>query len=351
MKKERFIFADVIRTIAIIFVIMIHTTSSFMYDVVLGTDVLSFNLVLILNSIFSIAVALFFMISGCFLIRKDSDLDRNHFKRVVKRIVQLLFWTICYLLFCKYVLDWNIDLNYSLKAMFFNVQVSHLWFMYPLIALYLLSPIVSKLYYSISKKQLNYLLIITFVIPLIVKTFSQFFSFISMPLFAVGFSEFGYFILGKYIFDNRKILKEKLKLITPIVLTIIGIILILIYAKYNIYRFGIADKPFYDYSRFPVALYCVSFYTIFVFLEDRLKNMPNFLKKIITSIGQNSGGIYFLHMLILYIIGNLYIGSIGFTSNEGNILFMILGAFLYFIVSYLVILILKKIPIIKYFVE
>lgn len=232
MKKERFIFADVIRTIAIIFVIMIHTTSSYMYDVVLGTDVLSFNLVLILNSIFSIAVALFFMISGCFLIRKDSDLDRNHFKRVVKRIVQLLFWTICYLLFCKYVLDWNIDLNYSLKAMFFNVQVSHLWFMYPLI-----------------------------------------------------------------------------------------------------------------------ALYCVSFYTIFVFLEDRLKNMPNFLKKIITSIGQNSGGIYFLHMLILYIIGNLYIGSIGFTSNEGNILFMILGAFLYFIVSYLVILILKKIPIIKYFVE
>ena len=164
MKKERFIFADVIRTIAIIFVIMIHTTSSYMYDVVLGTDVLSFNLVLILNSIFSIAVALFFMISGCFLIRKDSDLDRNHFKRVVKRIVQLLFWTICYLLFCKYVLDWNIDLNYSLKAMFFNVQVSHLWFMYPLIALYLLSPIVSKLYYSISKKQLNYLLIITFVI-------------------------------------------------------------------------------------------------------------------------------------------------------------------------------------------
>lgn len=27
MKKERFIFADVIRTIAIIFVIMIHTTA------------------------------------------------------------------------------------------------------------------------------------------------------------------------------------------------------------------------------------------------------------------------------------------------------------------------------------
>lgn len=67
MKKERFIFADVIRTIAIIFVIMIHTTSSYMYDVVLGTDVLSFNLVLILNSIFSIAVALFFMILGAFL--------------------------------------------------------------------------------------------------------------------------------------------------------------------------------------------------------------------------------------------------------------------------------------------
>ena len=234
MKKERVHFADILRTIAIIFVILIHTTCEYLNQSVLGTDVLGYNMALILDSIICIAVALFFMISGCFLIREDSELNKQHVKRVGKRIFQLLFWTVCYLLFCRYVLNWDINLSYSLKAIFFSNQVTHLWFMYPLIALYLLCPIVSKLYYSLTKKQINYLLIVTFLIPLIVKTFMQFYSFVSIPLFAVGFSEFGYFILGKYIYDNRVKLKEKLKMYIPIISTIVGLLLIIIYAKYNI---------------------------------------------------------------------------------------------------------------------
>lgn len=347
MKKERVHFADILRTIAIIFVILIHTTCEYLNQSVLGTDVLGYNMALILDSIICIAVALFFMISGCFLIKEDSELNKQHVKRVGKRIFQLLFWTVCYLLFCRYVLNWDINLSYSLKAMFFSNQVTHLWFMYPLIALYLLCPIVSKLYYSLTKKQINYLLIVTFLIPLIVKTFMQFYSFVSIPLFAVGFSEFGYFILGKYIYDNRVKLKEKLKVYIPIISTIVGLLLIIIYAKYNIYRFGMGDKPFYDYSRFPVALYCISFYTVFLFLESKFSRLPQQVKNIFSSIGRKSGGIYFIHMLVIYIVGNIYIGSIGFTSNEGNLLFMILGALLYFTISWVIVSILNKIPIIR----
>ena len=347
MNKDRFLFADVLRSIAIFFVILIHTTCTYLTNSVLGNDVLGYNLALLLDSIICIAVAIFFMVSGCFLIKKDNLINKKHFKRVFKRILQLLFWTVIYLLFLKYYMKWDINLSYSLKAMFFNNQVTHLWFMYPLISLYLLSPIVSKLYYSLDNKQINYLLIVTFVIPLIVKTFLQFYTFISIPLFAVGFSEFGYFILGKYIFDNRDILRKKFSIYVPLVIAILGLILILIYAKYNIYRFGMGDKPFYDYSRFPVALYCVSFYTIFVYLENKFKKLPKVIKNIITNVGQNSGGIYFIHMLFIYLIGNVYIGPFGFTTNEGNILFMIFGALLYFIVSWVFVNIMKKVPIVK----
>ncbi len=347
MKKERMIFADVLRAIAIIFVVLIHTTCEYLVESSFGTDTIGFNLALGLDSITSIAVVIFFMVSGCFLIKKGSQLDKKHFSRLFKRIIQLLFWTTCYLLFYKYILKWDINLNYSLKAMFFNAQVTHMWFMYPLIALYLLSPIISKLYYSLNNKQINYLLIVTFVIPLIIKTFTQFFPFLSIPLFAVGFSEFGYFLLGKYIYDNKEILKKKLKIYIPIIVAILGLILIIVYAKYNIYRFGVADKPFYDYSRLPVALYCISFYTIFVLLEEKLQKLPKIIKIIVTNIGQNSGGIYFIHMFYIYIIGNIYIGPIGFTSNEGNLLFMIFGAILYFTVSWITVMILRKVPLIK----
>ena len=52
-------------------------------------------------------------------------------------------------------------------------------------------------------------------------------------------------------------------------------------------------------------------------------------------------------MLVIYIIGNIYIGPIGFTCNEGNVLFMLLGAFLYFVISLLLVGILERIPLVK----
>ena len=72
MKKEqkREIFADLIRSIAIFFVIIIHTTSNYLDATISGSNLSGYNITLILNSITSIAVVLFFMISGCFLIKK-----------------------------------------------------------------------------------------------------------------------------------------------------------------------------------------------------------------------------------------------------------------------------------------
>ena len=349
MKKQqkREIFADLVRTIAIFFVIIIHTTSNCLNVALSNSNILQYNTILVLNTITSIAVALFFMISGCFMIRKNSELDKKYLKKVLKRFYQLIFWSTIYLLFLKFYMNLDIDLGYSLKAQFFSSQVTHMWFMYPLLALYLLTPFVSKLYYSLSNKQLNYLLIITFLIPLIIKTFLQYFNFMQIPQFAVGFSEFGYFILGKYIYDNYEFLREKINILYPIIFTIIGIILIIVYAKIDIKTFGITDKPFFDYSRFPVALYCISFYTIFVHLKSKLEKIPNILIKIIKNIGTNSGGIYYIHMFVLYLIGNIYIGPLGFTSCEGRVLFMLLGALLYFIISLVIINILKKIPILK----
>lgn len=347
MKKERLIFADVIRAIAIIFVILIHTTCNYAYELSQGTKVIEFNILLILEAVLSIAVVLFFMVSGCFLIRKENDINKNHWKKIGKRVFQLLFWTTAYLIFLKYYRNWDIDLGYSLKAMFFNVQVSHMWFLYPLIALYILSPIVSKLYYALSKKQINYLLIVTFLVPLVVKTFSQFFSFVSIPLFAVGFSEFGYFLLGKYIYDNKSYLKKKIKWYVPIIMSLMGILLIYVYAKLNITSFGIADKPYSDYSRFPVAFYCLSFYLMIVLLEDKLTKIPSKIKSFFTITGSNSNGIYLIHMFVIYLVGNIYLGPIGFTSNAGNLVFMILGGLLYFVITWIVVFFIKKIPYIN----
>lgn len=223
--------------------------------------------------------------------------------------------------------------------------------MYPLIALNILSPVVSKLYYSTDDKTKKYLLIITFLIPLLLKTVSQYFSYITIPLYAVGFSEFGYFLLGKYIYDKRNIIRKKISIPKVITIVAISAIVVFAYGMYDCSVYGITNNPFFDYSRFPCALYCVSFYTLFVLLKDKLQKLPNWMKQLCTNIGQNSGGIYYIHMIFVYIIGNVYFAGIGLTSNEGNLVFMILGAVLYFTASWIAINIFKKVPYLKYFIE
>ncbi|NLL02511.1 MAG: acyltransferase family protein [Mollicutes bacterium] len=342
--NNREIFADLLRTIAIFFVIVIHTTCTHL-TASYGTS--SFKWVLLVNAIASIAVPIFFMLSGCFLIKKDNIVNSKNTKRIIKRVYQLLIWTLIYLLFEKYYLGWDIDVGFQFIQSLFRHQVPHLWFMYPLIALYLLSPIVSKLYYALDKKHIKYLLLFTFFIPLLMKWTIDYHNFVSIPLFALGFSEFSYFILGKYIYDNIDDIKKKIDLKTTVIVSMLGLLLIIIYAFYDSFVFGMTNNPYFDYSRFPCALYCVSFYTVFILLKDKLQKIPDKFKRIISNIAVNSGGIYYIHMIFAQLLSPVYILGIGFTSNHDSLLFMILGAILYFTLSWFSINILKKIPYIK----
>ncbi|MDD4187287.1 MAG: acyltransferase family protein [Bacilli bacterium] len=344
MKNNRLLYIDILKSIAILFVIIIHTTSNYMMQVY-GTG--SFKIFLALNTVISIAVPLFFMLSGASLIRNNSDIDKKNTKRIVKRVYQLFFWTFIYLTFEKYYFGSEINIFNNLIKSIFKYQVSHLWFMYPLLALYILTPIVSKLYYSLNEKKINYLLIFTFIIPLFIKCFIQYFDFVSIPIFSVGFSEFGYFILGKYIYDKKDYLLQRTQKKFWTILTIISISFVIIYAKIDHYYFGFSDKPYFDYSRFPVALYCISFYTLFMLLEDKFNKISKKILKVVTNLGSNTGGIYYIHMLYIYILSNLYVLGIGFTANNGNIIFMLLGALLYLGLSWGTIVILKRIPYVK----
>lgn len=105
--KEREIFADILRTIAIIFVLIIHTTCNYLSSTY-GDSV--FKYALAIDTIVCIAVPLFFMLSGCFLINEKTEFNSKHWKRILKRVVQLLFWTIVYLLVEKYYLKWDITI-------------------------------------------------------------------------------------------------------------------------------------------------------------------------------------------------------------------------------------------------
>ena len=349
--KNREFFADFIRAFSTVFVILIHTTCNYCTDAFFSNNFITKNTSIILSIILGCAVPFFFMVSGCFLIKDNNDFNGKYVSRIIKKFFQLLFWSTAYLLFFKFYLKFDVHFTFSFIAQFFSSQVDHMWFMYTLLLLYILNPIISKIYYLFSKKQLNYLIAITFAIPLFIKTLVQFFDFISMPTYLLFISEIGYFILGKYLYDNYEVLVKKKLIYYCIPLLVISIAIAYGYTVLNLSFIGVADKPFLDYSRMPMAFYIILLYVLILLLKDKLEKIPILIRKLISNIGQNSGGIYYIHMFVLYMIGDLYIWSIGFTSNHGRFMYMIFGAMLYFAVSLIIVNILRKIPILKQLVS
>ncbi len=87
---------DTLRTITALLVILLHTTANYMYTQI---DNLSFWVVATLNAFTQVAVPIFVMISGSFLLGRDEDLKPFLKKRVVRILPPLIFWTIIYLFY------------------------------------------------------------------------------------------------------------------------------------------------------------------------------------------------------------------------------------------------------------
>lgn len=341
---NREIFADFIRTFAIFFVLIVHTTAGFFVDCY-GTK--TFNIILGISALTSSAVPLFYMLSGCFLIKEKNENIKESLKRSLKIFLQIIFWNTVYILIFKFILNYDLNITKSFIKSFFTEQVTHLWYLYPLLSLYILTPIISKLYNSADEKLKKYTLIIIFIIPIILSTLQvKFWDIINIPKFAIGYPELGLFLLGKYIYDNKEKIQNKKYTILSIIGIILGLILIIIYAHITINSVGISSsKPYFDYNKIPNVLLVISLFTFILSIDKFLIKFPDIIKKCIHTIGQNTAGIYFIHMIYIYIWPNINIFGLHFTANEGNLINMLFGALLYFILSLIITLIIKKIPI------
>ena len=343
---SREIYADFLRAFCIFLVLIIHTTANYFYTSYGTTD---FKILLVISIIASCAVPIFYMLSGTFLINKKNDNYKFFYKKILKIFLQTILWTIIYLFIFKFILSHDLNLKVSILKSFFTEQVSHLWYMYPLIGLYVLTPFIVKLYYSLSDNEKKIIIFLTLIFPAILCTLQiKFWDIISIPKFAVFFPELGLFISGKYLYDNR----GKLKNLKTCLLAISGIMLsvISIYIMCNIFinNHGISNaKQFLDANKILNILLIYSIYILFVNLSDCFLRLPQFIKRIISKIGQNSGGIYFSHMIFVELMPSISIFGLKFTQNLGLLYNMLLGAVLYFTLTVICVFILKKVPILN----
>lgn len=175
---------DFLRILACFMVIISHSCDAFV-----GTfdNSSTFHQGVFWGSIVRSCVPLFAMMSGILLFPIQSDLSTFYKKRIGRLIIPLVFWSITlpilfyiYLNFIKTSTSALIDMdNYSIIATLkkistaifnFNYDTTPLWYIYMLIGLYLIIPIIGAWLEKASKKDLHYFLIfwsITLLVPYI----------------------------------------------------------------------------------------------------------------------------------------------------------------------------------------
>lgn len=156
--KKREYWIDVLRCFACVMVLFCHAPAPDNAKSLIGT---AFGMV---NGYLGMAwgPVLFFMISGACVLWKGADSAQDFFKKRFSRVLSpTIVWSVVYVLCEHYV--WKTDMTnvvHKLWMIPFSPQYGLLWFMYVLVAIYLMAPILSSWLEKCSKKDLELYLVI-----------------------------------------------------------------------------------------------------------------------------------------------------------------------------------------------
>ncbi len=194
---------DVIKTIAILGTLMIHTTSVGFWGYEVGSaDWLINN---VWGAILRPAVPLFFMVSGCLFLNPDKDIKISNIytKYICRILIALIFWATLYELFD--VVRVGAPISAAVKKILVFKHHFHLYYLHIILLVYAMLPITRVFVASASKKQLEYALLLWVLLGIVYPFLRRFYPFnvlSGIPAqyeINLAYSGVGYGILGYYL--------------------------------------------------------------------------------------------------------------------------------------------------------
>ena len=279
-----------LRIFAALAVIFLHTCSTLL----LNPDIFSFSsgqeiFLRIGYYLFMWAVPVFFMITGSLLLSLEKLLDyKTIFKKYVLRIfLALLIFGIPFAAVKVYLEQHTFSLPLIVKAFIGNQSFAHLWYLYALIGIYLIMPVLKPAVKSADFKTLTIfcacILVMEFLFPVISDISGVNIAF-GMP---VGYSVF-YILAGYLIRSRRNLLKTGVCAAIALVCAL-SVAVLVCSGRWK----AIADSYFSPL----VALYSVSVYSLVISLGDiRLSERQ---AKLIWKLDRLCFGVYLIHPVFI----------------------------------------------------
>lgn len=283
MKKEREYSFDILRVIAMTMVIIIHVSNIYSRSYLLIENE-SYLVSIIFNTISRISVPLFFMISGALLLDRNFN-TKKYIQRLLKFVMLIAVWDIIYLIWEYFFLDITYTKLYKLIITPYR---AHLWFLYTIIILYAVQPLL-KLILDKANKPIK---IVLFILWFILSTISMYNRIIS-KIFTI-FSYIGYFAIGKYLYEYIKSNDTKKYNIIMIVMLLFSYIASIYLNMIASNKFNMFYNLFFAY-RTPYIM--LNSFIVFILIYNLFHNKKQ--NKIIMLLSDLSLGVYLIHGVFL----------------------------------------------------
>ncbi|MBR5226237.1 MAG: acyltransferase family protein [Clostridia bacterium] len=344
-KNKKVFYLDVIRALACLLVVMIHSSMNFAVQEI---DSIAFLFGNVFDSMARPGVPLFVMLSGALMLDENYHFTKSKWiRRIALMTLFYVFWSVAYCVVYRIFfpiikrepVDMAIVFSYIINGHY------HLWFIPMIIGTYLLVPILRMWVQTKNIRQIEYFLCLSLLFTFFAKPVVEFCSLVFPDSEKITiFNNLGmqsctgyvvYFILGWYL-ANKNPFK-------PIHLYLMGFVglLITIVGTYLLFALVETDE-FFFYSNFSVNIlaYSAAVFSLIKLFFEKTAYRNHKVHHAVSFIAKNSLGIYAVHAFLITVFYRLF--------SDVYPLFAILAVFtLAMIVSAAVTMIMRRIPVLK----
>lgn len=320
--KQRDLSLDFMRMLACLMVVLMHSP--------MQAENASGLLLSSLSYFTAPCIGLFFMVSGALLLPPPLSTENAALsflkKRLKKVLVPTFVWTLFYIAVKVY--DGNLcdgNLLRSVVSMPFSAQ-GHgvLWFMYTLIGLYLVTPVLHAWLRTATEREIRFYLLL-WLVAMCYPVLEKFVDVNDTPTgILYYFSGYvGYFVLGYWMQCYGEKISFKVALSLMCLSVVAPVVVKLMHCTVDFYR------VFWYLSVF-VAVQCVFWWKVMKALQMRL-HLSDRIKKGVVMFSNLSFGIYLTHIFIMrHLIWRLpFVGQI-----HSQILQIVVIAFLTLLLAF-----------------
>ena len=352
IKTSRYTYIDALRAVCSAMVIAIHVI---MYYInAFPVHSVPWTVLMFSKAFTQCAVPIFFMISGATILSSTKDEPYGAFiKRRLSRVAIPFFaYSVLYYLFFVFVKGEYTLGVFEFFRLFAKAGISgHLWYIYALIPLYFLFPVLRKMVQNVTQKQLLIFIAVIFAVSSLIPFLNEVFSLFTN--FKIGHYSYGkagvylnYTLIGYYIHNyivpKAKNLKPRLWALLAAVLSLGGMtIMTFLLSK------GKINQTWIDITWPFVVIYSASS-MILTKLHYETKTVIDKKSNIISGLGMLSFSAYLVHMLYLrttqIFLPRSALKEFSNIESAGLLLAIFIGGV---IICYLWAFIVSKIPVIK----